>query len=149
MSVSELPHDPADLLDEFDAITREQELLRFRTIALAAKYRALESHADRFNKPGPDEWSFPEEYGDVNVKYSAIRLEDAVQHMESVTKFDLAPGRKLAVKVRQWPQPEREQADRAQTDDSSDEQAAVSSALANYEQGLALRDRGQFDRGER
>ncbi|WP_329405959.1 hypothetical protein OG563_30470 [Nocardia vinacea] len=115
MSVNEPFHDPAELLDELDSIIREQELLRLRTIALQARYKALESHADRFDKPGKHEW-LPEEYGRINVEYSARFLLHAAGDMAGTAKYGLVPARELAEKIREYPQPEREQADRPPVD---------------------------------
>ncbi|MFI6364169.1 hypothetical protein ACIBG0_15615 [Nocardia sp. NPDC050630] len=116
MSVNESFH-PLELLDELDAVIREQELLQLRTIALRARYRALEPYADLFNKPGPDgkPWSC-EEYGSVNVKYTAAWLGDAARDMARTLKYHLRPARELAAKIREYPQPECEQADRPQVD---------------------------------
>ncbi|WP_433193826.1 hypothetical protein ACQP1G_34275 [Nocardia sp. CA-107356] len=115
MSLSEPFHDPAELLDELDSIIHEQELLRLRTIALQARYKALEAHADRFDKPGKHEL-FPEEYGRINVEYAARNLGDAARDMAGTWKYHLGPARELAAKVREYPQPEREQADRPLVD---------------------------------
>lgn len=115
MSANEPMHDPADLLDELDAIIREQELLRQRTIALQARYRALEPHADRYNKPGNTSWGC-DEYGEINVKYTAERLGYAVKDMAGAVKYGLGPARELAVKVREYPEPQREQVGRPQVD---------------------------------
>ncbi|WP_433629094.1 hypothetical protein [Nocardia sp. CA-120079] len=116
MSVNESFH-PLELLDELDAIVREQELLRLRTIALQARYRALGPHADLFNKPGSDgkPWSC-EEYGRVNVKYTAQHLGSAAHDMAATLKYGLHSAHELAEKVREYPQPEREQADRPLVD---------------------------------
>ncbi|WP_433598866.1 hypothetical protein ACQPXH_24640 [Nocardia sp. CA-135953] len=103
-------HDPVELLDELDSIIQAHELLRQRTIALQARYRALEPHAERYNNPPPSADRRPiEEYGSVNVKYTAIRLGDAVDSMAGVPEFHLHPARGLAEKVREYPQPERDQ----------------------------------------
>ncbi|WP_280367245.1 hypothetical protein [Nocardia wallacei] len=148
MGTNEPFHDPADLLDELDAIIREQESLRHRAIALAAKYRSLETHADRFNKPGKYE-GLPEEYGEINVDHTAIRLGDAAKDMACTVRFVLYPARDLAVKVREYPQSEREQAGASHAGDTESDTGAPSSALADYRPGTALADRGEADRGGR
>ncbi|MGY4100500.1 hypothetical protein ACW2Q0_13240 [Nocardia sp. R16R-3T] len=103
-------HDPVDLLDELDSIIQAQERLRQRTIALQARYAALEPHAERYNNPPPSADRRPvEEYGRINVEYTAIRLGDAVKDMAGTAKFHLHPARELAEKVREYPQPERDQ----------------------------------------
>jgi hypothetical protein len=98
-------HDPIDLLDELDSIIRAQEVLRHRTIALQARYAALEPHADRFDQPNlnPNLKDFPREYGSINVSHTAMRLGDAANDMAMTSKYGLHPARKLAVKVREYP----------------------------------------------
>ncbi|WP_174188474.1 hypothetical protein [Nocardia barduliensis] len=115
MSANEPLHDPADLLDELDAVIRAQELLQQRTVALQARYQALEAHAERYDKPGDQPWSY-DEYGEVNVKYTAKRLGYAANDMAGTVKYTLRPARELAAKVREYPQPEREQADRSRVE---------------------------------
>ncbi|MEV4234046.1 hypothetical protein AB0J47_02585 [Nocardia sp. NPDC049737] len=108
--MSEPFHDPVELLDELDSIIQAQELLRQCAIALQARYAALEPHAERYNNPPPSGDRSPiEEYGRINVKYTAIRLGDAVKAMAGTAEFHLHPARELAEKVREYPQPEREQ----------------------------------------
>ncbi|MGY1871988.1 hypothetical protein [Nocardia gipuzkoensis] len=143
MSANEPLHDPVDLLDELDAIIREQELLRQRSVALQARYRALEPIADRYNKPGPESrpWD-TEEFGSVNVKWTAKNLDTAVEGMASVSQRWLWAARELAAKVREYPQPDREQADYP-----SPAPAGSGSALAEYRPGRALADRGEIDEG--
>ncbi|WP_327114160.1 hypothetical protein OHB12_33670 [Nocardia sp. NBC_01730] len=141
MSTSEPLHDPADLLDELDAIIRERELLRQRTVVLQARYRALEAHADRYDKPGPTEWC-PEEFGSVNIEGTVKRLGYAAEDMAAVSARWLGSARELAEKVREYPQPEREQADTP-----SPAQAGPDSALAEYRPGCALDDRSGSDQG--
>lgn len=109
MSINEPFHDPVELLDELDSIIREQELLRQRTIALQARYKALEPFAARFNKPGKRE-GFSEEFGSINVKFSAKSLGYAVRDMAGTLQYGLLPARELAEKIREYPQPERDQA---------------------------------------
>lgn len=142
MSANEPLHDPADLLDEVDAIIREQELLRLRAIALQARYRALMVHAEsgRFDKL--DESGWREEIGSVNVKFAAIRLGDAADDMSSTLQYHLLPVRELAVKVQAFPRSEREQADA-----SSSAPVGSGSALAQYRPGNALAGRGDIDEG--
>ncbi|WP_328711634.1 hypothetical protein [Nocardia salmonicida] len=98
-------HDPSDLLDELDSIIRAQDMLRHRTIALQARYAALQPHADRYDQPhiDPNLKGFPREYGSINVSHTAIRLGDAAKDMAMTSKYGLHPGRKLAVKVREYP----------------------------------------------
>ncbi|MFD6102647.1 hypothetical protein ACFWFQ_08265 [Nocardia salmonicida] len=95
-------HDPIDLLDELDSIIRAQEVLRHRTIALQARYAALEPHADRFDQR-VEGWHLAE-HGSINVKHSAVRLGDAARDMAMTSKYGLHPARKLAVKVREYPE---------------------------------------------
>ncbi|MEV0294214.1 hypothetical protein [Nocardia sp. NPDC050710] len=114
MSANELFHDPAELLDELDSIIREQELLRQRTIALQARYRELEPHADRFDKPGPQGWS-REEFGSVNVDSTVTRLGYAASEMEHPLKW-AAMARRDAAKLREYPQPQRDQVEVARVD---------------------------------
>lgn len=148
MGTNEPFHDPADLLDELDAIIREQESLRHRTIALAATYRSLEAHAARFDKPGRTGW-LPEEYGHLNVEFTAERLGDAVRYMAHVPTYGLYPAREHAVKVREYPRPEREQAGPSHAGDTESDTGTSSSVLADYRPGTALADRGEADRGGR
>ncbi|PXX66938.1 hypothetical protein DFR70_103693 [Nocardia tenerifensis] len=60
MSANEPVHDPAVLLDELDAIIREQELLRQRTAVLQTSYQALEPSPNSFDR--------------VDIKATANRL---------------------------------------------------------------------------
>lgn len=108
MSTNEPQHDPADLLDELDAIMREQELLQARTIALQARYKSLEAHADRYDKGY-------EEFGSVNVKWTVNNLGAAAREMAAPVVW-ATMARELAVKVQEYPQPEREQPDRPHVD---------------------------------
>lgn len=107
MSASEPLHDPADLLDELDAVIREQTLLRLRTMALQARYRALEAHADRYDKPGPSGKTWDaEEFGSVNIRSVVDRLGYAAKEMRWPVEW-AAMGREPAEKIREYPQPER------------------------------------------
>ncbi|WP_054813388.1 hypothetical protein [Nocardia arizonensis] len=108
MSTNEPLHDPVDLLDELDAITREQELLRQRVVALRAKYRSLESFADAggFDKFGRYEF-VPEEFGRVNVDAVSTRLEYTADALRAPDKW-LRSARECAVKVREYPRESRE-----------------------------------------
>ncbi|MGK8559568.1 hypothetical protein [Nocardia gipuzkoensis] len=115
MSINEPLHDPTDLLDELDAVIREQELLRQRAIALQARYRALEPHADRYDKPGPYEW-MPEEFGSVNIEAVVQRLDCAADSVMYYPAKWFVSARAHAAKVREYPQPEREQVDRPEVD---------------------------------
>ncbi|MFF0529559.1 hypothetical protein ACFYT3_14315 [Nocardia amikacinitolerans] len=110
MSAAELFHDPVELSDELDDVIRAQEMLRQRTIALQARYRALQPLAEsgRYDKPGEHAYA-TEEFGSVNVEGTARRLETAVRDMDSALKYWLTGARELAVKVREYPRPEREQ----------------------------------------
>ncbi|MGV9676364.1 hypothetical protein ACWDSJ_13875 [Nocardia sp. NPDC003482] len=150
MSADESLHDPADLLDELDAIIREQELLRQRAIALAARYRALKPHGERFDKPGPVV-GVPEEFGRVNVDFAAQDVQEAAKEMVYVSRwFGLAHN--YAALVREYPRPEREQADRAQVEErvrAGYQRIARSNALADYRPDRGQVDRGEADRGER
>lgn len=149
MSTNEPFHDPADLLDELDAIIREQESLRHRTVALAAKYRSLGVHADRFDKPGPTEWSMPETFGRVNVETTAGRLGYVHEtYMDAPLDF-LYLARESACKVREYPRPEREQAGPSHAGESESDRGTPSSALADHWPGSALTGRGEADRGDR
>ncbi|MFD0362741.1 hypothetical protein ACFQZZ_14955 [Nocardia sp. GCM10030253] len=108
MSTNEPPHDPADLLDELDAIIREQELLQARTTALQARYKSLEAQADRYDKGY-------EEFGSVNVKWTANNVGAAARGMTAPLTWSQA-ARGLAEKIREYPQRERELSDRSQVD---------------------------------
>ncbi|MGY5308192.1 hypothetical protein [Nocardia gipuzkoensis] len=114
MSANEPLHDPADLFDELDAVIRAQELLWQRTVVLQARYRALEAHADLYDKPGPNEW-LPEEFGSVNVEAVVQRLDCAADSMNYPATWFVS-AREYAAKVREYPQPEREPADRSPVD---------------------------------
>jgi hypothetical protein len=147
MSLNEPLHDPADLLDELDAVIRAQELLQQRVIALQALYRALESHAEsgRFDKLGPD--GRIEIFGTVNVGSTVSRLEAVTNpYMDAPLDF-LRLAREVAVEVREYPRPEREQVDRTQVEDQGLERTTPTSALADYRAGHALADRGEVDPG--
>ncbi|WP_433714466.1 hypothetical protein ACQP2U_10330 [Nocardia sp. CA-084685] len=139
-------HDPVDLLDELDSIIQAHELLRQRTVALQARYAALEPHAERYNNPPPSADRSPvEEYGRINVKYTAIRLGDAVDDMAAAAKFHLHSARELAEKVREYPQPERDQSAGATAPTSSLATVTVHT-LADLASG---RERDERDGAER
>ncbi|MGW4329694.1 hypothetical protein ACWEKR_27840 [Nocardia sp. NPDC004573] len=133
MSLNEPLHDPADLSDELDAVICAQELLRQRVIALQGRYRALEAHAEagQFDKPSDSGSPVPEEFGCVNVEWTAKNLDVAAGHMAGTLKYSLRPARELAVKVREY-QPER---------------TAQPSALADSRPGNALVERAEVDEG--
>ncbi|MET7770177.1 hypothetical protein [Nocardia sp. NPDC005366] len=116
MSTNEPFCDPAGLLDELDAITAAQELLRQRTIALQARYAALQTHADvgRFDSLGENGWSV-EEHGSVNVEYTVKYLKWAAQDAGRVGD-SLHSARELAVQVREYPQPRRGRAEITRVD---------------------------------
>jgi hypothetical protein len=99
-------NDPAELLDELDSIISEQRLLRLRVQALQARYRELEPFADRFDKPGPEEWSSPETFGSVNVESAVIRLDYAAKSIDSPETW-LQAAAESAMKVREYPQREQ------------------------------------------
>lgn len=99
-------NDPVELLDELDSLIAEQESLRLRAVALAARYRELESYAGRFDKPGPTEWSPTETFGSVNIEFTVRNLVGAVRDMAATAKYSLLPARELAEKVREYPQRE-------------------------------------------
>ncbi|WP_328410960.1 hypothetical protein [Nocardia sp. NBC_00403] len=105
MSINEPQHDPADLLDELDAIIREQQLLQARTIALQARYKSLEAYADRYDKPGPS-WAH-REFGSVNVKSTVDRLRYAARDMKWPVEWAVM-AREEAEKLQEYPQPDRE-----------------------------------------
>ncbi|WP_253781549.1 hypothetical protein [Nocardia amikacinitolerans] len=118
MNAPEPFHDPVELSDELDDIIRAQEMLRQRTIVLQARYQALQAHADqgRYDKPGKYEYSSPEEFGRVNVKSTASRLECVHEtYMEAPLSF-LRLARESAVKVREYPRPESVQVERDRPD---------------------------------
>ncbi|MFI6310687.1 hypothetical protein ACIBEK_11295 [Nocardia fusca] len=94
-------NDPVGLLDELDTLIAEQESLRLRSLALAARYRELEQFGDRFDKPGD---LFPEEYGRINAEFAGKYLDSAVKDVEGLLKYALRPARQLAEKVRVYPQ---------------------------------------------
>lgn len=137
MSAPEPFHDPVELSDELDDIIRVQEMLRQRTAALQARYRALQSHADqgRYDKPGKYEY-LPEEFGKVNVNSTANRLGYVHEtYMEAPLAF-LRSARESAVKVREYPRPEREPDELSAGDQaighSGPASNASTSALAGY-----------------
>ncbi|MFJ2665698.1 hypothetical protein ACIO14_15225 [Nocardia fluminea] len=99
-------HDPIDLLDELDSIILAQEMLRHRTVALQARYAALEPIADRFDQPHTDSSFLKTEYGAINVQYSAKNLGYSASDMEGTASW-LRSARELAEKVREYPQPQR------------------------------------------
>lgn len=56
-------HTPEELSDEIDSLTRDYEMLRLRTEALAAKFRALQPWSERW-----DRYPHPEPtFGDLNI----------------------------------------------------------------------------------
>ncbi|MFI2473887.1 hypothetical protein [Nocardia xishanensis] len=137
MSAPEPFHDPVELSDELDDIIRVQEMLRQRTIALQARYQALQSFADegRYDKPGKYEY-LPEEFGKVNVNATANRLGYVHEtYMEAPLTF-LRSARESALKVREYPRPEREQDELFRSaraiGDSGPDSDASTSALAGY-----------------
>ncbi|MGW1741332.1 hypothetical protein ACWCPQ_21305 [Nocardia sp. NPDC001965] len=95
-------NDPADLLDELDSIIREQQLLRLRVEALQARYRELEPYAERFDKPGLNEWSTPETFGSVNIESAVNRLDAVVREMAWSQKW-LQMTATVAAKVQEYP----------------------------------------------
>ncbi|MFC8046536.1 hypothetical protein [Nocardia sp. NPDC057353] len=99
-------HDPGELLDELDALLREQMLLQRRMEMLAARYRAVEGPAKdgRFDKPGKDRFE-REEYGTLNVRWAAEDLTLATGYAEYGVRY-LGRARASAVKVREYPQPQ-------------------------------------------
>lgn len=103
-------NDPGELLDEMDALLREQELLRRRMVTLGARYRALQGEAEtgRFDKPGRDAAHLCEEYGSLNVKWAAQELGRAATYAENTLGY-LRHASADAVKVREYPQPQRKQ----------------------------------------
>ncbi|WP_157119712.1 hypothetical protein [Nocardia xishanensis] len=118
MNAPEPFYDPAELADELADIICAQELLRQRTIALQARYQALQSHADegRYDKPGKHEYSSPEEFGSVNVNSTANRLGYVHEtYMDAPLSF-LRAARESAVKVREYPRPEPEPVERDRPD---------------------------------
>lgn len=101
-------HDPNDLLDELDAVIRENELLSLRMAALQARYEALQGQADagRFDKLDASGWV--EVHGSVEVEYTARGVRDAVRNTTWTTQY-LRSARELAANVREYPQaPERD-----------------------------------------
>ncbi|MBH0777271.1 hypothetical protein [Nocardia bovistercoris] len=139
MSVNEPLHDPVELLGELNAVIREQELLRQRMVALQAKYRSLESFAEAggFDKPGRYEF-LPEEFGRVNLDAATARLDDAADAMSGPERW-LRLAREYAAKVREYPRPDRSEAD------SMGGLDAWSNALSN---ALDTYRRVSTDRGE-
>ncbi|MEV6659476.1 hypothetical protein [Nocardia fluminea] len=105
-------YDPEDLLDELDSIIRDQAMLDGRTAALRARYAALEAFGERYDEPGDGPYSFPKEYGRVNIEFAAKYLDDASRQMQGVATYGLNPARELAAKVREYPTPEHEQTNR-------------------------------------
>ncbi|WP_067652933.1 hypothetical protein [Nocardia harenae] len=102
-------NDPVELLDELDAVLREQELLKRRVEALGARYGALQGPAEagRFDQWSEDK-AFPEEYGSVNVKAAQQRLKYAAGSMSGPLEW-VRLARDCAELVQECPQPQREQ----------------------------------------
>ncbi|WP_435590778.1 hypothetical protein [Nocardia sp. bgisy118] len=118
MNAPEPFYDPVELADELDDIIRAQELLRQRTIALQARYQALQSHADqgRYDKPGKYDYSTPEEFGSVNVNSTANRLGYVHETYMNAPLTFLRSALETAVKVREYPRPESVQVERVRPD---------------------------------
>lgn len=108
MSIDEPFFDPEDLLDELDSIIAEQEILQRRTVALQARYAALEPYAERFNQPNPDVDYLSLEYGSVNVESVVRRLDSAATFAPIVGGW-LTSARESASAIREYPQRECEQ----------------------------------------
>ncbi|QBS43563.1 hypothetical protein [Nocardia sp. CS682] len=93
-------NDPTELLDEIDAITSDQELLRLRVLALQARYRELEPFAERFDcYPHRDP-----EFGRVNIESTVRRLADTAKDMAGVRTYGLKPVRETAERIRVYPE---------------------------------------------
>ncbi|MFJ2834609.1 hypothetical protein ACIO52_04535 [Nocardia sp. NPDC087230] len=105
-------NDPVDLYDELDSIIRQQEVLRSRMVALSTRYAALEPYADRFDEPNPEYPWWPSTYGSMNVESAKNRLEYAARDSVSTSEW-LSMAHEVAVKIREYPQPERDDAVRA------------------------------------
>lgn len=96
--VTDPPHDPPDLLDELDALVRDQELLRLRAVMLAAKYRALEPHSDLWdNYPADDP-----EFGEMNIRATARALESVSSMLSGYVSELFTEARTAAAKVRPY-----------------------------------------------
>lgn len=101
--VGDPPHDPADLLDEIDALVRDQEMLRQRALTLAAKYRAIEPWADLWSRDGvqTDEGSEGYVHGDLNINRTVGALSGTAQFIEGAQGY-LAEARGHAATVREY-----------------------------------------------
>ncbi|MFD4461321.1 hypothetical protein [Nocardia sp. NPDC058480] len=108
MTIDEPFFDPDDLLDELDSIIAEQEILQRRTVALQARYAALEPYAERYNQPDPEIDYLSLTYGSVNVESATRRLDAAVSYAPGLTSW-LTSARDSAWKIREYPQVNREQ----------------------------------------
>ncbi|MFC8385848.1 hypothetical protein [Nocardia sp. NPDC057272] len=93
-------HDPIDLLDELDSITRAQDMLRHRMAALAARYRTLESVRDRFDHPAAADAPYSTEYGHLNAQFSVEYLDWASGYADSAVKT-LGSARTRAARIRE------------------------------------------------
>ncbi|APE33793.1 hypothetical protein BOX37_07210 [Nocardia mangyaensis] len=104
-------YDPEDLLDELDSIIAAQAILQRRTVALQARYAALEPYADRFDEIDPERDWIPRTFGSVNVESTARGLGYAVGPAESFADW-LGHTRDSASKIRVYPRPDRAQTER-------------------------------------
>ncbi|WP_378736682.1 hypothetical protein [Nocardia brasiliensis] len=94
MSVNEPLHDPAVLLAELDSIIGEQERLRQRTVALQARYEALEP--------------FPNSFDAAEIDATARRLSYVHEtYMDAPLDF-LRSARDSASCIRECPQREQD-----------------------------------------
>ncbi|WP_280449342.1 hypothetical protein [Nocardia brasiliensis] len=137
MCTNELPHDPAELLDELDAILAEREALKHRMVSLQARYKALEPHADRFDLyPAPS--GERSQFGSVNIEATINRLGYAIADDASGNERWLKVARETAARIQ-----DPEQLRNARGEDRGDQARTASadrSALANHRPGAGLAD---------
>ncbi|WP_280431700.1 hypothetical protein [Nocardia brasiliensis] len=138
MCTNELPHDPAELLSELDAILAEREALKHRMVSLQARYKALEPHADRFDRyPAPS--GERSQFGSVNIEATIDRLGYAIADDASGNERWLNVARETAVRIQEYPEQLRN-ARREDRDDQARTASADRSALANHRPGAGLAD---------
>ncbi|UGT71865.1 hypothetical protein LTT66_18000 [Nocardia gipuzkoensis] len=89
-------HTPEELSDELDSVARDYALLKMRTEALAAKYRALEPWSERFDRyPHEDP-----EFGSLNIDRTVRGLQSAARSLGGYAAESLAEAREDAAKLR-------------------------------------------------
>lgn len=88
-------HIPEELQDELADLTRDYEMLRLRTQALAAKFRALEPWSERWNRyPHADA-----EFGELNIDWTVRALGSVASIQAGFVAEQLAEAREYAAKL--------------------------------------------------